>query len=317
MTSDSFDSVALDVFRFQYSNNATYRQFCDLIGRSSDDVDSVSNIPFLPIRFFKALGITTGDFAPDIVFESSTTTGQVPSRHYVRSLEWYQSVCEKGFSSVYETEPKDHAWYGLLPSYLERPNASLVFMVQHFVNNGGGGFYIDQFEALFDDIQDTLSSGRSIVLIGVSFALLAFVEKYTIDRPNLMIVETGGMKGRGKELTRAQLHGVLQRAFPSSPILSEYGMTELLSQGWTKGGERFYPASTMKVQIRELSDPLSIAPNGQRGAINCIDLANIDSCAFIATDDAGIVYDDQSFEVLGRLDGSEQRGCNLMFENRI
>ena len=303
----------MTVFHFQYNNNETYQRFCDLVGRTPDVIQDYRSIPHLPIRLFKAHAIKSGPFVPEVIFESSSTTGQVPSSHAVRSLDWYYRVSELGFRHVYKRKPSEFQWLGLLPSYLERPNASLVYMVRSFIDQNNGGFFIDDFKGLEQRLLAARDSQEDVVLIGVSFALLAFAEQVQFDYSRLQVIETGGMKGRGRELTRVELHERLSTAFPNSVVCSEYGMTELLSQAWSLEGGLFYPSPTMRVSIRELSDPLSTAKAGVRGAINCIDLANIDSCAFIATDDAGLLYDDGTFEVSGRLDGSEQRGCNLMF----
>ena len=313
----SFDVLALDIYRFQYTYNQVYRQFCDLIGRTPDFVTSATAIPCLPIRFFKSHDVVSGHFNPDVTFESSTTTGQIPSRHSVGSLSLYDEVATRGFESLTRKPIDRFTWLGLLPSYLERPNASLVHMVRRFVRTGGGGFFMDDLKALRDRITRLEASGKPTILIGVSFALLEFAEQFPQKLRHTMVIETGGMKGRREEITRVELHRRLASAFDLDFVCSEYGMTELLSQAWSFGDGLFRCAPTMRVRIRQLSDPLTYCRTGERGAINCFDLANIDSCAFIATDDAGVVYSEGAFEVLGRLDGSEQRGCNLMFTERI
>jgi hypothetical protein len=276
-------------------------------------VQHASNIPHLPIALFKHNLIKTNAFEPEIVFESSTTTGQIPSQHAVRSLELYRKVSVRGFETAFGTHVSSLRWYGLLPSYLERPNASLVYMVEDFIHKGGGGFFISDYEKLNKELAKCESEGIPAVLIGVSFALLEFADQMSTGLRSTIVIETGGMKGRRRELTRAELHDELKSGLGTDKIYSEYGMTELLSQAWSDGSEKFRTAPTLKIGIREISDPMAKAQTGVRGAINVMDLANIDSCAFIATDDSGVRYDDGAFEVLGRLDGSEQRGCNLMF----
>ena len=312
VTPGVFDVLALDIYRYQYRYNPLYRQFCDLIGRVPDFISVAGQIPHLPIALFKSNSVQTGTFRPEAIFESSTTTGQIPSRHLVGSLEFYNKVSELGFRSVIGKAVSEFMWYGLLPSYLDRPNASLVHMVRHFMSLGGGGFFLNDYDELISQIRNT-ENNRDIILIGVTFALLDLAEQYTGKLPVSYIIETGGMKGRRQEVTRQVVHETLGSAFGKSSIGSEYGMTELLSQAWSTGNGLFECTPTLKVRARDLSDPLMNVDAGTRGALNITDIANIDSCSFIATDDAGIVFEDGTFEVQGRLDGSEQRGCNLMF----
>jgi len=311
--SQDFDDLALEIYKYQYNNNTTYRQFCQLMRRTPDVVGDADSIPYLPIVLFKHNLIKTNEFQPEIVFESSTTSGQSPSRHAVRSLTLYNEVTKKGFEEAFGVTVSSMKWLGLLPSYLERSNASLVYMVREFIAHGGGDFFLSSNEKLRDEISKCEETLKPAVLIGVSFALLEFAASSPSQLKSTLIIETGGMKGRNEEMTRTQLHEKLKSGLGVKQIYSEYGMTELLSQAWSDGGVLFYPSATMRVHIREITDPMTEAPIGVRGAINIIDLANIDSCSFIATDDAGVRYADGSFEVLGRLDGSEQRGCNLMF----
>ena len=313
VTKPDFDDLALDIYHYQYNNNTVYRQFCQMMRRTPDDVQHAGAIPHLPIALFKHNLIKTNAFNPEIVFESSTTTGQIPGQHAVRSLDLYRTVTINGFESAFGKKVSSMKWFGLLPSYLERPNASLVYMVRDFIALGGGGFFISDFDQLLDELSKCENEGIPAVLIGVSFALLEFASYSSLKLNSTLVIETGGMKGRRRELTRIQLHDELKSALSAKRIYSEYGMTELLSQAWSAGGEKFFPSSTMQIRIREITDPMTEAEMGTRGAINITDLANIDSCSFIATDDAGKRYADGSFEVLGRLDGSEQRGCNLMF----
>jgi hypothetical protein len=312
VTHSNFNALALEIFEYQYNNNKLYHQYCQLIRRTPEDVHQACSIPHLPIALFKHNLIKTNEFQPEIVFESSKTTGQIPSQHAIRSLELYRAVAERGFEHAFGKKVSSIRWLGLLPSYLERPKASLVYMVGNFIALGGGGFFISDYGQLRDEIAKYEADGVSTVLIGVSFALMEYASYSSAPLNTTVVIETGGMKGRMRELTRMQLHDELKSALGVEKIYSEYGMTELLSQAWSDGTEKFFPSTTMRVQIREITDPMTEAPSGTRGALNVTDLANIDSCSFIATDDAGIRYADGSFEVLGRLDGSEQRGCNLM-----
>jgi len=314
VTEADFSSLSLEIFKYQYNNNTVYRKFCQLMGRTPDDVRQSEAIPHLPISLFKHNLIKTNEFQPEIVFESSTTTGQVPSQHAVRSLDLYKSIAVHGFELAFKRKVSTIKWFGLLPSYIERSNASLVYMVNDFIAQGGGGFYKSDFARLEDAIAKCEKENTPAVLIGVSFALLDFALYSSLRLKTTIVVETGGMKGRRQELTRTQLHDALKSKLVVNKVYSEYGMTELLSQAWSDGGEKFYPSPAMQVRIREITDPMTEVEMGVRGAINITDLANIDSCSFIATDDAGRRYADGSFEVLGRLDGSEQRGCNLMFQ---
>lgn len=311
VTDALFDGLALDIYRYQYRYNPVYRQFCELIGRTPDHISGVAEIPFLPIGFFKRNTVKTGTFDPAAIFESSGTTGQVPSRHFVRDIGLYDRLSEIGFHSVFGLPVDDFQWFGLLPSYLERPNASLVHMVRHLISKGGGGFFMDDLDRLLREV--ATSSAENKVLIGVTFAMLDLAERCDGELKVTHVIETGGMKGRRREMTRSEVHDKLKEAFGCETICSEYGMTELLSQAWSKGEGVFECSPTLRILGRDISDPLTIVEPGVRGAINCIDLGNLDSCAFIATEDAGVVFEDGTFEIHGRLDGSEQRGCNLMY----
>ncbi len=270
--------------------------------------------PFLPISFFKSHTVQTGDWLPARFFRSSGTTGQVPSAHAVRDADVYHAVALRCFPADWG-KPEDHAWIGLLPSYLERPDASLVDMVRYFMLRGmqEEHFFRSADPGLMTILKALADSRQPTILIGVSFALLDMFEH--MDVPvweELTVIETGGMKGRGREITRAELHARLRARAPGIRLSAEYGMTELFSQAYLSG-DRFVPGPTMRVVARDISDPLQVLPAGERGALNVIDLGNVDTCAFIATEDTGLVHADGSFEVTGRLDAAELRGCNLMY----
>lgn len=305
----------MEVWKYQYAFNPLYRRYCELLKTGPDQVRSVKDIPFLPIVMFREHSIRTGNWEAEKIFRSSGTTGAVQSRHLVPDLQWYHEVAEKCFCNAFK-QPGEFTWLGLLPSYLERADSSLVDMVYHFMSLGGyasNGF----FPQVNDEIKHSLHAlkGRDhpVVLIGVSFALLDLFESEDVPVwEKLMVIETGGMKGRGREITREELYISLRRHYPSLQIASEYGMTELLSQAY-RTVDHYYPGPTMRVCMRDISDPLKLIGHRQRGVINVIDLANIDSCAFIATDDVGMSFTDGGFDVLGRLDNSDLRGCNLLY----
>ncbi len=311
----AFEGVALEAWRFQYQYNPLYQLYANTLGIQPENVDRLEEIPFLPIQFFKEHAIKTGDWHPEAVFASSGTTGSSVSRHAIRDLSWYRQVADLCFSTHYGS-PAGYTWIGLLPSYLERPDSSLVSMVHAFMQAGlqaHASFYRGPDNRLVETLQELSRRNEATVLIGVSFALLDLFEQYPVpvwDR--LLVIETGGMKGRREEVTREELHRRIRQYHPGLHLSSEYGMTELLSQAyWHPGG--FSCGPTMRVLIRDISDPLSIVGNEQRGGINVVDLANLDTCCFLATDDVGIRHASGSFEVLGRLDQSDMRGCNLMY----
>ena len=309
-----FDETALKVFRYQAKHNDVYAKFLDLLSIRIDQVNTVEAIPFLPISLFKNEIIKTGLWEPEVIFTSSGTTGNQTSSHHIRSLAWYRDQSLKGFEQRYGPV-QNYCILALLPSYLERKGSSLVYMVDQFIslsNYKQSGYFLYDLDRLIEVLLDCKSRQIRTLLIGVSFALLDFAEKNAIDLSDTIIMETGGMKGRRQEITREELHQILSKAFQVDYIHSEYGMTELLSQAYSKGNGLFNPMHTMKVFCRELTDPLTLQKPGKSGLINIIDLANLDSCSFIATDDLGIVHPDGSFEVLGRLDHSDIRGCNLL-----
>jgi len=320
LNSSGFPEAALDVFRYQYEHNKIYHSYCDILNIVPAEISMVEQIPFLPISFFKTHDIRCGEFNEELFFESSGTTGSVNSRHFVKEAALYEESFLNAFRKFYGDET-GLCIIGLLPSYLERNNSSLVYMVQELIKRSGhvnSGFYLHDHEKLKAVLQENEAAGQKTFLIGVTYALLDFAEQYPFPLHNTIIMETGGMKGRREELTRKEVHEILCRQFSLKNIHSEYGMTELLSQAYSSGSGIFYCPPRMKVLIRSEDDPFEVfcAPaenKSLRGAINIIDLANLYSCSFIATDDMGILYADGSFEVLGRLDNSDLRGCSLMY----
>ncbi|MBC9797899.1 acyl transferase [Sinomicrobium weinanense] len=309
-----FNAVTLDVFRHQYRNNEVYGKFCDLLKRTPETVKTVEKIPFLPISCFKTHTVVASPGDPEEVFTSSGTTGMKASKHYVTDRSLYEKSFLGAFKRFYG-DIEDYVVLALLPSYLERQGSSLIYMVDDLIKRSGNtesGFYLHNISELSDKLEKLDSSGKKVLLIGVSFALLDLVESHTFRLKNTIIMETGGMKGRRKELIRQELHKILCAGFGVSHIHSEYGMTELLSQAYSAGDGRFKCPSWMKIVIRDTEDALSLQTAGKTGGINVIDLANINSCSFIATQDLGKTYPDGSFEVLGRFDNSDIRGCNLM-----
>ncbi len=314
-SAEKFNDTALEIFQFQYGNNLLYKRFVDLLIPDPFSIKTYSEIPFLPIEFFKNKKILTKEQKADLVFTSSGTTGGLPSKHYVADRSVYRKSFQKTFELFYG-EISDYCLLALLPSYLEREGSSLVYMVSELIKNTrnpDSGFYLKDYDKLTHKIIKLNRSGKKILLFGVSFALLELAEKFKPDLPpNTIVMETGGMKGRKEEITRKELHSILIKSFGVNAIHSEYGMTELLSQAYSKGQGKFYTPPWMKVIIRDINDPLSIESTGRSGGINVIDLANIYSCSFIATQDIGKVNTDGSFEVLGRYDYSDIRGCNLM-----
>ncbi|MBL0308718.1 MAG: acyl transferase [Bacteroidetes bacterium] len=310
----SFETLAIELFAYQYRQVSMYRAFCDSFKKKPENVRTLADIPFIPIDFFKRHRLLAGEMADQKIFESSSTTDTVPSCHYVADLTVYEESFLKGFAQFYGTL-QDYIILALLPSYLERETSSLVYMVKQLMEigrNKESGFYLHDFEKLKSTLEQLKQQNKKVILWGVTFALLDFVEKYATHFPKLIVMETGGMKGRRKEITRLEVHQILRRAFGVDKIHSEYGMTELLSQAYSLGDGRFNTPPWMKILVRDMDDPLGIGIRGSAGALNVVDLANIYSCSFIATGDTGIVYDDGSFEVTGRMDYTEVRGCNLM-----
>ena len=309
-----FDKMALKVFRFQYENNLVYREFCDFLKTDVQKVKTIQQIPFLPIQFFKSHEVVSNFNPIQTTFTSSGTTGMVTSQHLVTDVSIYEESYRKGFSQFYGNI-EDYVVLALLPSYLEREGSSLIHMVDDLIqlsNHPESGFYLHNYDELIEKIIQLDQSGQNVILIGVTYALLDLIEKQSFQLENTIIMETGGMKGKRKEMIREELHQQLCNGFGVKSIHSEYGMTELLSQAYSLGEGIFECPSWMQISIRDTEDALSYVREGKTGGINVIDLANINSCSFIATQDLGKKYSNGSFEVLGRFDHSDIRGCNLM-----
>ena len=316
--------VINEVFQFQYNNNPIYKQWCNLLGirngefaiaqpHETNSKFQIPNYPFLPISFFKSHSIKTTEFEPQFIFESSGTTQTINSKHLVKDASVYVRSFLKTFELAYG-RVEEWCIIGLLPSYLERSNSSLVCMVDELVkrsNHPSSGFYLYDFDKLADTLNKLEVAQQKTFLIGVTFALIDFADAYQMNLQHTIVVETGGMKGRKREMTRAEVHQILKSRLGVDVVHSEYGMTELLSQAYSQGNDRHFCPPWMKVMIRDEEDPLLVKPFG-RGVINIIDLANIYSCSFIATEDVGEVFEDGSFKIYGRLDNSDLRGCSLM-----
>jgi hypothetical protein len=312
-----FQNIAIEIFDYQCNNNYVYRNFIEYLGKKKNFVKSLNYLPFLPVEFFRNHKIVSGDFPVEKIFESSRTTGVTPSCHFVNDLNLYEESISKSFRLFYG-DPQDYIIAALLPSYTEREGSSIVFMAENLINNSRrteSGFYKENTVKLIKMIKRSKEKNHKILLLGVSFALLDLAEKHLPDLSGVIVMETGGMKGRRKELTRSELHSVLKEKFNVSSIHSEYGMTELLSQAYSKKDGIYYCPPWMKIVIRDPQDPLSLYNEpGITGGINIIDLANINSCSFIATNDLGRLHKDGGFEVLGRFDNSDIRGCNLLVD---
>ena len=309
-----FDKIALKVFRFQYENNLVYREFCNFLKTDVQKVKSIEQIPFLPIQFFKSHSVISSTNPIETTFTSSGTTGMITSKHLVTDLGIYEESYRKGFSQFYGNI-EDYVILALLPSYLEREGSSLIHMVDDLIQlsiQPDSGFYLHNYDELIAKLMELDRAGQNVILIGVTYALLDLVEKHSFQLENTIIMETGGMKGKRKEMIREELHIELCNGFGVKSIHSEYGMTELLSQAYSLGEGIFECPSWMQILVRDTEDALSYVREGKTGGINVIDLANINSCSFIATQDLGKKYPNGSFEVLGRFDHSDIRGCNLM-----
>lgn len=313
----NFEATAQAVFAYQAAENPLFSKYLALLGRTpKDSTPSLFSPAFLPISFYKTQQVRTGNWEAECEFTSSGTTGQIPSRHLVRNLDFYLGNARRGFAHFYG-DPSEWVILALLPSYLERGGSSLVAMADSFIQisrHPESGFFLDDFKALKVVLEICKAKGCKTLLLGVSFALLDFAEKCPMDLTGITVMETGGMKGRRRELTRLELQQNLKAAFGLETIHSEYGMTELFSQAYALGGSRFRPMPTMRVLATEINDPFCFIPPGRTGVLNIVDLANVDSCSFIQTEDLGRVFPDGSFEVLGRADTAEMRGCNLMVE---
>ncbi len=309
-----FEKIALKVFRYQYDNNVVYREFCQHLKVEKQDVSSLIQVPFLPIQFFKSHQVVSGHDPIQVTFTSSGTTGMTTSSHLVTDLSIYESSYRQTFSQFYGNI-EDYVVLALLPSYLEREGSSLIYMVEDLIqrsNNLDSGFYLNNYTELINKLIKLDQAGQNVILIGVTYALLDLIEVKKLDLHHTIIMETGGMKGRRKELIREELHEMLRAGFGVASIHSEYGMTELLSQAYSIGNGLFECPPWMSILIRDTDDALQYIDEGKTGGINVVDLANLNSCAFIATQDLGKKYANGTFEVLGRFDNSDIRGCNLM-----
>jgi len=313
---EDFQTSALAIFRYQAEHNPVYSAYIDALGKTGVKPAGITEIPFLPAEFFRNHKIITEDLPAGLVFESSGTAGMMPARHFVHSAALYEQSFSKCFELFYG-DPSEYVIAALLPSYTRRGNSSLVYMMNSLIGRSsreGSGFYDGRLPELVRNLAEAKRRQEKIILTGVSFALLDLAEKYSPDLSGVIVMETGGMKGRRKEITRGELHEILRSRLNVEVIHSEYGMTELLSQAYSAGNGIFRCPPWMKILIRDPQDPLEIFKSpGRTGGINIIDLANIYSCSFIATGDLGRLNEDGTFEVLGRFDNSDIRGCNLMF----
>ncbi len=314
---NEFQRLALQLYGFQARENQVYNEFLQILDIDQQAVNGIEGIPFLPVELFKTRKIVSGNLDVELFFESSGTSGQQTSKHFVYDTEIYKTSIVKTFEAAFG--PTEHyCLLFLFPSYLERKHASLVYMCETLMQNGckaGSGFYLNEQEKLHDQLLNNESNHIPTLLMGVSFALLDFAEKFPMQLNHTILMETGGMKGRRAELTREELHTILKEAFQLPVVHSEYGMTELFSMAYSKENGKFFTPPWMKILIRDPEDPFTILKTGKTGCINVIDLANIYSCAFIATQDLGKLNPDGSFEVLGRYDNSDIRGCNLIMND--
>ncbi len=312
----AFEDKALQLFNYQVNHNPVYKAYVDALGVDINGINCIDQIPFLPIEFYKYHEVKTGNWTAEAIYQSSGTTGQTTSKHFMHDTAFYKKVSERIFENQYGPL-KNFTILALLPSYLERKNASLVGMMQNFIEKSRrshSGFYLDDVASLVRKLKLLLADGKKVLLVGVTYALLDIVEKFELgyDSSNLIIMETGGMKGRRKEMVREELQSILSRGFGVPTIHSEYGMTELTSQAYAQEQGIFSPPVWMKISIREINDPFTALPDGRIGGVNIIDLANVTSCAFIETKDLGQLRPDGRFTIVGRFDNSELRGCNLM-----
>ncbi|MBC6112227.1 acyl transferase [Pedobacter sp. CCM 8938] len=313
---EQFKKLAIETFKFQAAHCAVYKEYIHHLHTNIEAVSEIEQIPFLPISFFKSHSILSNTNSIEITFSSSGTTGMVQSSHHVTNVKLYEQSYLQAFNQFYG-DIEDYCFLALLPSYQQRAGSSLIYMVNDLIEKSKhpqSGYFLYNHDELLQTLQGLKEKNQKTVLIGVTYALLDFVEQHDIDFPNLIIMETGGMKGKRKEMVREELHEQLTNGFGIKSIHSEYGMTELLSQAYSLGEGIFNCPPWMKVLIRDTNDPLTLIPNGKTGGVNVIDLANINSCSFIATQDLGKIYPDQSFEVLGRFDNADIRGCNLLVQ---
>ena len=312
----TFNEACLEVYHFQKANCNIYAKYIELLGKGQATVEHYTEIPFMPIDFFKTQPVIAQEQEAEMTFSSSGTTSMQASKHYVADLSWYDKSFRTCFQQFYG-EVENIAVLALLPSYLERSGSSLIYMVDDLIKRSehpASGYFLYNHDDLFRTLQELQQQGTKTLLIGVTYALLDFCERHQIEFPDLMVMETGGMKGKRKEMIREELHHILAKGFGVENIHSEYGMTELLSQAYSFGQGIFQTAPWMRVLIRDTNDPLSLIENGTTGAINIIDLANYYSCSFIASQDLGKLRQDGGFEILGRFDNSDIRGCNLLVQ---
>lgn len=315
-TEEEFNSAALSVFKHQANHNPIYKEFLQILGKEVGSIENYRQIPFMPIQFFKTREVIEEQKEAEIVFSSSGTTGMVTSQHLVADLNWYERSFRLAFEEFYG-DVGEIAVLALLPSYLERSGSSLIYMVDDLIKNSHqdeSGYFLYNHQDLKSTLEALKQKGTKTILFGVTYALLDFVEEFKVEFPELIVMETGGMKGKRKEMIREELHAILSTGFGVSKIHSEYGMTELLSQGYSNGEGLFKTPAWMKILIRDTNDPLTLIDDKKTGAINVIDLANYHSCSFIATQDLGKYHPDGSFEILGRFDNSDIRGCNLLVQ---
>src|SRR5687767_4718351 len=312
---EGFNRLALKAFHFQYQHNLVYHRFCDFMKVDPLTIQSVDKIPFLPIELFKNHKVVCGNEKSQIVFRSSGTTGSIRSEHYMMDIDWYNKTLLQGFK-LFFGDPSRYAFAALLPGYIERPDSSLIHMVNQLMQRGknsSNSFFKEPGEEFTQMIRFNQQAGITTILFGVSFSLLEFANQNPIDLKDVILIETGGMKGHGQELTKGELHSILKQKFHLPQVCSEYGMTELMSQAYCLNNEMFETPPWMQILIREANDPKTFLDEGRGGGMNIIDLANIYSCCFIATADLGKKTSPNTFEVLGRFDNADIRGCNLLF----
>jgi len=311
---DEFKTIALNIFQYQAQYCTIYHDFIAGLNINPAKIKTVEDIPFLPIEFFKSHKVVSADEPAEVIFTSSGTTGMITSSHHVTDVSWYTESFRKAFELFYG-DITTYTVLALLPSYLEREGSSLIYMADNLIkqsNNPDSGFFLYNHDELAHQLKKQQEADKPTLLIGVTFALLDFVEQHQLNFPQLIVMETGGMKGRRKEMIREELHGILCRGFGVNTIHSEYGMTELLSQAYSKGNGIFNCPPWMRIITRDTNDPMTLLTGNKAGGVNVIDLANINSCSFIATQDLGKIYADNSFEILGRFDNADIRGCNLL-----
>lgn len=315
-SSQEFEKYSIEIFNYQFEKNTIYREFCRLTGKNSSNIRSSFEIPFLPIQFFKTHKIISSNQPIKKTFYSSGSTKNNLSKHHIIDLKLYEDCFLKIFMDFYGS-PSQYNIIALLPTYLENKNSSLIYMVNKLIEkseNKHSGFYLDNYKELKEKLLYLEDRDKKTILFGVSYALLNLIDFHKFKLKKTIIIETGGMKGKRKELIKSELHQMLKIGFGVKNINSEYGMTELISQAYSIHNEKFKSPPWMKIYIRESEDPMNIKTDNKSGGINIIDLANYNSCSFIATDDLGKLDKDGNFEILGRLDNSDQRGCSLLID---